>query len=80
MGSGQCCTNTANSWNSNKRPLKALLPVVKDNAADYLLSGKIETNNETEYFLLAPNNMDDKRASAIITKQIQKELKMYLWA
>ena len=53
--------------------LKASLPMVKDNVADYLLSGTIETNNEIEYFFPGPNNVDDKRASANITRQIQKE-------
>ena len=41
--------------------------MVKDNVADYLLSGAIETNNEIEYFLLGLNNMDDERANANIT-------------
>ena len=54
-----CCTNTGNSLNSNSRPLKASLPTVKDNVADYLLSGTIETNNEIEYFLPGLNNVDD---------------------
>ena len=44
--------------------------MVKDNVADYLLSGTIGTNNEIEYLLPGPNNVDDKRASANITRQI----------
>ena len=67
------CANTGNSLNLNNRPFKALLPMVKDNVADYLLSGTIETNNEIEYFLPGPNNVGDKRASANITRQIQKK-------
>ena len=47
--------------------------MVKDNVADYLLSQTIETNNEIEYFLTGPNNVDDKRAHTNITRQIQKE-------
>ena len=53
--------------------LKASLLMVKDNAADYLLSQTIETNKEIEYFLPGPNNVDNKRASANITRQIPKE-------
>ena len=67
------CTNIGNSSNSNNRPLKASLPMVKDNVADYLLSGTIETNNEIEYFPSGPNNEDEKRATANITRQIRKE-------
>ena len=67
------CTNTGNSLNSNNRTLKTPLPMAKDNVADYLLSGTVETNNETEYFLPGPNNVDDKRANTNITRQIQKE-------
>ena len=44
------CTNTGNSSNSNNRPCNASLPMVKDNAADYLLSGTIATKNYIKYF------------------------------
>ena len=54
--------------------------MVKDTAGNYSLSGitdnepvTIETNNEIEYFLQGPHNVDDKRGSASITRQIQKE-------
>ena len=54
--------------------------MVRDTAVDYLLSGMtsnepvtIETNNEIEYFVPDPNKENDERASANITKQIQKE-------
>ena len=54
--------------------------MVKDTTVDYLLSGIMntmpitkETNNGIEYFLPGPNKENNKRASASITKQIQKE-------
>ena len=43
------CTNTGNSLNSNNRACNASLPMVEDNATDYIPSGTIEKNNKTEY-------------------------------
>ena len=47
-------TNTGNSLISNNMPHNASLPHVKDNLADYLLSGTMQTNNKIEYFLSGP--------------------------
>ena len=61
--------------------------MVKDSTINYLLSGMTnnepvtkERNNEIEYFLTGSNKENDKTASANITKQIQRNLKRYLWA
>ena len=69
-------------FNSNNRPHNNSLPMVRYRTVNYLFSGMTnnepvtkETNNETEYFLTGPNKENDKRASAKITKQIQKKFK-----
>ena len=76
--SADSCTIKGSSLNPNSRPHNTSLPIVKDNTVDYLLPGMSnnepitkETNNEMEYFHKGPN----KRASANMTKQIQKEFK-----
>ena len=67
------------NWsNSNNRPLKASLPMVNDNTADYLLLVTIEKNNEIEYLLPGKRKVDEKTEIANIIRQIQKEFEAVL--
>ena len=57
-------TNTCSNSNLNSRLCNAILPMVN--------------NNKIEYFLLGLSIESDRKESTEITKQLQKEFKMYL--